>query len=818
MRHLLERTSLLALMIAASPAFAQTAAPTAPAASQQNTGGLGDIVVTAQRKVENAQKAGIAIDVIAPKDLARAGVVTPTTLNAAVPALMVTQLGGPNTSYFIRGVGNFTGNAYSDPAVAFSLDGVYLGRPTSTRGTFYDIDRVEVLKGPQGTLYGRNATGGAINVLPTRPVLGQTGGYASAGYGNYNAWTLEGAVNAPIGKSTAIRISGIVDKHDGYNSDDTDDGNTYAVRAQILTKPSDALSIRLGADYSHNGGMGAGMNYTGSFNFAPRAPASANSPANYVYVPANLPRRIGLLDPAARAYFSTMVVGGAFINPGPIVAPHQDNAYWGVYADLNLKTSAGTLTVIPAYRDSKLDTNFNGPSFRGGLIDEHDKQYSLEARFAGTRIGPIDWLIGGFYYDEKIAAKYTFSQYFVQSYQDFNTGTKSTAAFGRITANVSDRFRLIGGLRYTHDKKRFDGSVDSVLELCANAPPPFGPGCFGGPSVPLAASLAQLRASTGLPLPYYAPTPFGTKGNLLMALPFQLHQGLSTNKATYRLAAEYDIAPRVLAYASYETGYRSGGFSTAPGYETFQPETLTASTIGIKSRFLDNRAQLNVELFHWKYKDQQISHFGIDNQGSTNFFTQNIGKATIQGADVDARFLVTPTTLLRGNLQYLDSNLDEFRYVAPGGPTNLPPVTGCAITPQNVTIIGGVPTPGSYAIDCSGLPEANSPKWSVNAGIEQTFYVGSAYKFVFNGDMRYRSDRINGFEDLPQQHSGSDTTFDAALSFGDRDDRWVITGYVRNIGNVDVPNITQFLGSNGDTVTTQYAPPRTFGLRGTVKF
>ena len=135
--------------------------------------GLAEIVVTAQRKVESAQKAGIAIDVVSAADLLKTGANTAQSLNSVAPALVITQLGGPNTGFFVRGVGNFTGNAYSDPAIAFSLDGVYLGRPTSTAGTFYDLERVEVLKGPQGTLYGRNATGGAVNVLPNKPRLGE---------------------------------------------------------------------------------------------------------------------------------------------------------------------------------------------------------------------------------------------------------------------------------------------------------------------------------------------------------------------------------------------------------------------------------------------------------------------------------------------------------------------------------------------------------------------------------------------------------------------------------------------------------------------
>ena len=169
-----------------------------------------------------------------PAELANAGVVTPTSLNASVPSLFVTRGGGATTSFFIRGVGNFTNNGYSDPAVAFNVDQVYYGRPTATTGTFYDLDRIEVLKGPQGTLYGRNATGGAINIIPTKPKLGELSGYASAGYGRFNAVDLEGAVNVPLGQGAALRLSGKYFDTEGFNDDGTSDEVGHAVRAQLL--------------------------------------------------------------------------------------------------------------------------------------------------------------------------------------------------------------------------------------------------------------------------------------------------------------------------------------------------------------------------------------------------------------------------------------------------------------------------------------------------------------------------------------------------------------------------------------------------------
>ena len=785
-------------------AHAQAAPPTEAQPAAAN-GGLAEIIVTAQRKVESSQKAGIAIDVVSGKDLIKAGTINAQSLNAVAPALVITELGGPNTSFFVRGVGNFTGNPYSDPAIAFSLDGVYLGRATSTAGTFYDLERVEVLKGPQGTLYGRNATGGAVNVLPAKPVLGDLSGAISAGYGNYNDVNLEAEVNAPLGDKAAIRIAGKLARHDGYNSDGTDDLDSKAFRVQVLFKPSADLSIRIGADYSFVGGKGPGAQYDGIENPSPGSPATATSPANYTFAPANLPSRIGLLSPAAAAYYSTVMIEPTSIFPAPLSQPYESNNYFGVYGEINWTTDLGTLTVIPAYRGAQLHTDFNGPSFAGALLHDKDKQVSIEARFAGKQGGTVDWLLGGYYFNEAIDALDTYSQYFVQSYQNFGTGTKSAAAFGRLTVHATDKLRFIGGLRYTHDAKYFNGGSDTLLEFCG---PVFGgPGpCQGGPSVPVTASLAATSAQLGFPIIPGVPVSYGTKGNTLIDLPYTQNATQDSSKATFRLAGEYDIAPRVLAYASYETGYRSGGFSLAPGYETYLPETLDAATLGIKSRFLANRVQLNLELFHWKYHNQQVAHFGVDATGATNNFTQNIGQATIQGFDFDGRFLLTPMTLLTGSVQYLDTKLNSFSYVASPVAGNLPPVTGCAVTATTV-----------YTVDCSGKPESNSPKWSINLGAEQTVHVGD-YKIVANGAMRYRSNRNTGFEYLPQQQTGADTLFDAGLAFSPDNEKWVISAYVRNIGNVAVQNITQFIGADGNTVTTQLAPPRTYGLTARVKF
>lgn len=808
MRKLLlpSSTALMTLIISA-PVAAQTPEPSAQPAAQQTSdatgAGLQDIIVTAQRRSESLQRAAIAVDVVTAGELKAAGVVTATTLNAAVPSLTVQQGGGANNVFFIRGVGNFTLNGYSDPAIAFNLDGVYLGRPTSTTTTFFDLERIEVLKGPQGTLYGRNATGGAVNVIPAKPKLGELSAALSAGYGNYNAKDFEAIINVPLGTTAALRVSGKVVDRDGYNRDGTLDDKGRGVRVQLLVEPNDRLNFRLAADYSHQGGAGPGGSYLGVENYSPGARATATSPANYSYSPANVDPFSGLASREGAAFFARQVIAGPSINPAPLSYPSLNNGYWGALAEVNWKTDAGTLTVLPSYRESQLNVNFNGPSFRGGLSKETDRQFSLEVRFAGRRIGPFDWLIGGYYFDESVAAQYGFNQYAIVSFQDFASHTKSYAGFGRFTAHLTDRLRLVGGGRYTVDDKSFNATAQTLVEICV-----VPTGCLGGPSFPVVQRLDQVPNGPTIP---GVPVPFGTNGNLALFFPLTVDRATSNGRLTYRAAAEYDLAPNSLLYASYETGYRSGGFSIAVGKEEFQPEYVDAITLGSKNRFFGNKVQLNIEAFYWKYRNQQVSHLGLDGQNNSGFFTENIGRSTLQGVDVESQVLVTHTTRLNATLQYLDSKADSFIYNVPRA-GSIPPATGCPVTAA--TDANAQPI---YAVNCSGRPAFNSPRWSLNGGVEQSIPMGG-YKLVLTGAARYRSNAVIGFEYLPQMNSGNNTTFDAAISFGETGGRWSVDAFVRNLTDERIKSFVQYGGASGGTLSAIYAPPRTYGARLAYKF
>ena len=814
------KNSLRSLMFSASvgtmaftlPAYAQ-AVTDQPAA--ESPVGLEEIVVTAQYKTESAQKAALPISVVTAADLQNSGVVDTTVLNRVAPALYITRGGGALSSFFIRGVGNFTNNSYSDPAVAFNYDGVYVARPSSTVTSFFDLERIEVLKGPQGTLYGRNATGGAVNVIPAKPDPKGFAASAAFGYGNFNTFDGEAMVNAPLGSNAALRVSGRLLKNDGYNVDGTDDTDAKALRAQLFME-SGNFDIRLAADYSHLGGLGPGGSFTGAVSFAPGAPASAAVPANFVYTPVTFGARQGLYSPDARAYFARQINIGTFNNPGPIADPFIDNTNWGVQAELNLSTSAGKLTVIPAYREGLVNNRFSGPAFRAGWSVETGRQASVEARFAGERVGPIDWMLGGILFHEDIKGRSSFNQYVVENLQDYSLTNKSWALFGKATFHVTDRVRLSGGLRYTKDDKSIGASNIAVLSQCTNPviPPNFAP-CLGGPSLPVGLTLDQVRAAipasdlpAGFPAAPFSALPFGVNGNIILYAPSTTDKALSNGHLTYRVALEADVFESSLAYVSYETGYRSGGFSLALGRESFNPEFITAFTVGLKNRFLNNRVQLNLEGFYWRYRDQQLSHLGLDARGNSSFFTENIGRSKIWGMDADLAVQAGPGTVLTAGAQYLNTDTSDFIYTTPDtGNVGIPPATGCASRDDGAF----------FTVNCSGNPLLNSPEWSLNGGIEQTIELGD-HKIVLNAGGRYRSNRVVGFEYLPLQNTGGTFEADVSIAFAQIADRWAITGWVRNLTNEQIPALTGYNSVSGGVVTTNYQPPRTYGVKASVKF
>ncbi|HSI16834.1 MAG TPA: TonB-dependent receptor [Sphingomonas sp.] len=748
-------------LIAAMPAFAQTA-PAPAAETAEAPQGIPDIVVTAQRREENLQKAAIAVSAVAGDALVKNSISQATDLTRLVPSLQIAPASAL-TQIYLRGVGTFGSNAFAEQGVAFNLDGVYLSRPAAPAGLFYDLERIEVLKGPQGTLYGRNATGGALNVITAKPKLGVLGGNLNAEYGNYNAIKASGAINVPIGEHVAFRLAGQYAKHDGYYSDGYDDEDTQAVRGQLRGDTGTGLDATLSIDYAHVGGKGSGG------TIMPLLDGK---------------NRLGPSDPRVIAEYLTRSPTA----PVPQITArgdgYQDNRFFGAALTINADLGFAKLTVIPAYRKTDLDFVSYASSF---LIDvtENSDQMSLETRLS-NKSGPLNWVVGGYYFTEHIVADQFFDQASNGTRIKSRLGTDSYAFFGQGTWSLTDTFRVTGGVRYTSETKMQTTEAHTLPFVG------FVPGVF--PLVPII-----------LDIPSFPKT------------------DVTFSKVTWKAGVEFDLGPRSLLYASVSTGFKSGALFSAEGVNYSRPETLRAYTIGSKNRFFDNKLQFNVEAFYWDYKDQQITHLGAVQVATTPggpifgpvFATENAGAATIYGAEAEIQFQPTQDDLFTANVQYLHARYDSLQYQF-YSTSGAAPVVGCATALTTQT--GASPTARIYNVNCSGRPVVNAPTWSINAGYQHIFSLGDAGRVIAGADTRIESSRYLSIDYLSLGQQGSYMMSNARLTYETANGRYSLTGFINNIENRLVFSNSLQSPAKAGTIYNQLRPPRTYGVRASVKF
>lgn len=761
MRTLRHTLMIGASMLGAHQAQAQTSSSTASEPT-----GLQDIVVTAQRRVESVQKAAVAITAVSGSDLIRAGVSDTTSLQRLAPALSVQPSGG-TTSIYVRGVGTQAGNSYAENAVGFNFNGVFIARPTAPSGVYYDLQRVEVVKGPQGTLYGRNATGGAINVLPNRPKLDEVSGDINLEAGNYESRKASAAVNVPLGSMLALRVAGQVVDRSGYLSDGYDDDRGEAGRVSLLIKPSSDWSMVLVGDYYHQHGMGAGN------VLMPSSVAGAPS----------LTARIGGSDPisvaALQSYASTVAAPpfcgglGKLITSGCVMPPkgdgYLDGDFWGISAQTEGDLGFATLTVIPAYRRSISNYRSYLPGFQLQVSDA-SKQLSLETRLASKDSGRLRYVLGGFYFAEDQNAVNAFAQGNLSTTL-FNPllHTESVAGFGQLTYLVTPRLRLVAGGRYTHETKSQTTSL----------------------------------AAGGLPGVVNPPLGAAFTGNLAFG------------KATWKAGLEFDAGPRSLIYANVSTGFKAGGFFVAaPPANTFAPELLTAYTLGSKNRFWGNRLQLNIEAFYWDYTNQQISFVG-GVPSSTGLYTQggvtvNAGTSRIYGSEVELRLAPTKRDLLSANIQYLNGRYNSLQTAAFSS-TGAAVSTGCTITGSRLAN-PGVNAARFYDTDCSGKPTVYSPKWTINLDYAHTFELNNGMKLVAGARTTIKSDYYLNVSFQENEKQAAYRMSDAYLTLEGAAQRWSLSGFINNIENRAV----LVRAGNRPILNVSYgtlAAPRVYGMR-----
>ena len=618
----------MALGTAASPAGAQTQEAAAPKAAGAEPaggaeGGLQDIIVTAQRRGQNLQTVPISISVLDGRTLAQTGVRDPRDLAQLVPGLTF-QSGTAvsDTSIFIRGIGISDFNANTTGAVGIYVDDVFIGGNAGKLFNVFDSGGVEVLKGPQGTLYGRNTTAGAIRFSSRMP-SDTLSVDASALYGRFDDRRLEGGIGGPLVDGLIkVRIAGLYDRNDGYGRNRVtgrriNDIDMWAARGIVDITPSDTLLLRWIVHGGHNRGdarqaqhVGSGIGFLGEPEVSP-----AGVPLDGLgYADTDRDKDAGDYD----------VEGQERLN------------LFGSSLNAQLKLDQVTLTSITAYesvsRDTLEDTDASPNDIITGRFVERPRQFSEEVRLQSTGERRLTWLLGGYYFRDRLKTASSYD--LLRSLRDptaplggfdpaqsignfaypYRQATDSLAAFGQLDFKLSDKLTATAGLRYSHDRIDFDYD-----------------GAFVEPTITVPVLSARQRKN---------------------------YQDLS-----YRGALTYDIGQGIL-YASASKGYNSGGFPGSAATDPrqlapYRSEQLYAYEAGVKKDLLDRILRVDGSVFYYDYKDLQV--FIFDVSGALPVQRKlNAGNARVYGAE--AGFAVQPTRFVNVtfNGSYLNTKYTSF--------------------------------------------------------------------------------------------------------------------------------------------------------------
>jgi iron complex outermembrane receptor protein len=619
--------SLLALA-AATPALAQASPPAQ----------LEELVVTAQKREQRLIDVGASVTSLDAETLRTARVAGPTDLVTQVPNVDVKEnIPGAQAIVTVRGVGLNDFSSTNNSTVGLYVDEVFLASFAQMDFNFYDLDRIEVLKGPQGTLYGRNSTAGAINIVSAAPSLAGTAGYLSATGANYQRFEAEGSANLPVGETLALRFSGkAVNQDDGYwhsrtTGHDLGDQDILLGRAQLMWKPAERLSVRLKFEAEKNrSSIGVGKFFgTISTNASP-CPDFAN--------PAHCINSHGYTD----------TTSDKFEGDWEHAAPYRVSQWNGtgrIDADLGFAKLAAVTGYINFKRGFYIDADA-APTV-DAEFEQNDKvkQFSQEVRLSGDA-GPASWIVGAYYSWDRVR---TFSP---GSLKDiFNTNvlitanqeTKSRAVFGQVDWKLAERLILVTGVRYTDEDRDYVGGTRDLN--------PFG--------------LSFLCLAVGA----CAPGP----GQVQLSF---ADAGISDHNLSWRAGLNFKPDDDTLVYAAVARGVKSGGFfngitTSSFALAPYKPEQLTDYEMGVKARLFDRTLSLDASAFWYDYEDLQTQTF--TNVGAVSLIKLgNVDSATVKGLDVQAIWLPVRGLTLSAGLGLLDTKLGSFRTAGPGGVVVVP--------------------------------------------------------------------------------------------------------------------------------------------------
>jgi iron complex outermembrane recepter protein len=784
--------------IIVASAFGLAAAGTLPvlAADAATDSDLDEVIVTAQNRAQDVNDVPIAIDVVSAEELRDAGFSSMNDITQIAPVVQLNQDQG-TVKVTVRGVGTTSNDEAQDTSVVVNIDGEYINRPNVLGVALFDMQRVEVLRGPQGTLYGRNSTGGAINFITRKPGK-ELGANASVSYGNYDALHVDAGVDIPMGDLAAVRLAVFKDKRDGYVKHSigrSDDNDAQGVRLSAHIDATDALSFDLAAEMARRE-FTPGVFAAADLNAAgvgPRGPGCNAS--GFVSVPVVgytqtlcVPANTNLLAGVNRGEFTAPAFGLGNVN-------QSTHAFRGKMA-YEISPSA-TLTYTGGLRrffgdpDNFLTLPVVYRSF--SFQDVADTQ-SHELRLSGDANG-IVYQVGAFYFKEDlnresgfflpIGANGSFLSYFGRDVQ-----SDSRSLFGQIEVPFAETFTAVAGLRYTDSDRK---AVYQNASPFGAGPPDF---FLGSPTRPT----TNYLFNSGPGRKNFAALPYGKTLNLNPA---------KEDKITWLAGINYKPDSDTLVYGKVSTGFKAGGFDSTGAYK---PETNTAVEAGMKKTV--GRSQINFGAFYYDYKDLQVSVLLDTTVGGQTF---NAGKAKIWGVEASGDFGLTDNDRVRVSANYLNSEYKELLaqfnvFCVACGNAPLPPdING--IGDLNRTL-AGVQQP-----NFAGNRTPFSPKFILAAGYDHTFQLGSSGSLTFSADATYKTSYFTDFYNYNDARQKSFTQADATLDYKPQDGNYSVQAYAKNIGNKRPLTYGSFISAGSDDVFNwQFGAPRTYGLRVNVDF
>ncbi|MYN03845.1 TonB-dependent receptor [Pseudoduganella sp. DS3] len=732
------RPSLLAAAVASAlcaPVFAQS----------DTDNELPEVLVTAQRIATPESRTPVAMSVLDGEQLAKLGIDNAAGIGKRLPNVHLDGA-ADGLRITIRGVSNSDATEKGDPSAAFMQDGIYIARPQAQTLSFLDVDRIEVLRGPQGTLYGRNTTAGVVNVISNAP-LARLEGAASLALGSYNARIASGMLNVPATDWLALRAAVALHKHDSYlrNGQGTGfelgqdrDDRAARLSAKVALAPAASLLLR----YEHATLDGNIDNIVPDTNFF-----SGVASGKPVWRDASTAQYLtNSFKP-----FNTRLEQG-----------YNHKTLRNAGAELAWELGPATLHYLASHRKADHDFRANFyyralPTLAIGVHEDFQgsqRQDSHELRLSSTGSGALKAQGGLYYFREESHQLYGFRglqalkqpPYYV--FPHGPTIARSRAAFGQLTYSLTPALRATAGARYTSDGKSRVGSTNFQQG------PVFNP----------ATDLQVLNNAS-----------------------------VQGHKSTWKLGAEVDLAPAAMAYASLATGYKSGGFndgclagSSALGLPCpaavavpagalfYQPETLKSWEAGLKARFWDKRASLNLAVFHYDYTNMQLSGVAIV-AGAPRFMTQNAGAASVKGLELDGQVRAGSADRFSYGLTLLDAHYVSYR---PNG-----------------------------VLSWAGQPLDRAPRSVLNLGWEHTFRLPGAALLAGVNARRSAAYNISVSNQLLQYRIPARTASDFTLGYRPDGGAWSLLARVKNMENKVQP-IT--IDSFGMAVPSE---PRTVDIR-----